>query len=62
MLFQKWKSAKMTQANLVVRQIEKEKNLRILLHVDEPLKPTNQIWQFQKKKARNFAKIFQKSW
>jgi hypothetical protein len=35
----------------------KEKNLRILLHVDEPLKFINQIWQFQKKKARNLLKF-----
>ncbi len=36
---------------------KKVKSLRILLHVDEPLKPINQIWLFQKEKARNLHKF-----
>jgi hypothetical protein len=35
---------------LATKQIEKEKNLGILLHVGEPLEPISWIWIFKKRK------------
>ncbi len=54
------KSGHQPQEDLASSSYKTNKVLGILLHVGEPLEPINQIWRFQKKKAKNLPKSSQK--